>query len=250
MSLDKPNYLQITTRLDKIQTTFKPNELQTIFNSIDTDNNGYIDDKELLIWMKSQGIDDINEKEIVDIFKRVDIDQNQEINFSEFRKMMELDDVGFERYYCEDIHGENGEEMVEDTPKKDGFFAKTYKSINRKSRGAHLDPSPRKSRTKSKSRSRSRSRSGSRSPSVSIIEQLPPSQIEKHLKTLSNNEIQEKFNFFDKNGDGFITSKELQRAMKKLGQKMDKKEISGMMERLDENNDGKISFDEFCKLFE
>ena len=60
----------------------------------------------------------------------------------------------------------------------------------------------------------------------------------------------EKFKFFDKNGDGFITSKELQRAMKKLGQKMDKKEISGMMERLDENNDGKISFDEFCKLFE
>merc|ERR1719461_868694 len=123
--------------------------------------------------MKNQGIEDIDEFEIVDIFKRVDIDQNNEINLSEFRKMMELDDVGFERYYCE--NGLEEEDQMFRSPEKDGIFKKTYKSISRKSRSENLHPrSPRTSKTKS--RSRSRSRSGSRSP---IIEKLPPNQIEK-----------------------------------------------------------------------
>ncbi|KAL1308184.1 hypothetical protein HN51_050123 [Arachis hypogaea] len=52
------------------------------------------------------------------------------------------------------------------------------------------------------------------------------------------------FKHFDANGDGQISSSELGEALKSLGS-VTPEEIQTMMEELDTNNDGFISYEEF-----
>ena len=68
-----------------------------------------------------------------------------------------------------------------------------------------------------------------------------------HRRLLSshNQYIQNVFNVFDENGDGFIDAHDLQDV---LGD--DFKQIQLMIKEVDENNDGKLSFDEFKKAMQ
>lgn len=63
------------------------------------------------------------------------------------------------------------------------------------------------------------------------------------LRVFSNDELEEIFNFYDKDKSGFITEVELEEAFKRLGRPLDKNTIKTMVGTYDLNNDGKISFD-------
>jgi Ca2+-binding EF-hand superfamily protein len=58
-------------------------------------------------------------------------------------------------------------------------------------------------------------------------------------------ELRDAFAVFDTDGSGSIDRKELQRLMRKLGQALSEAELDAMMEEVDTNGDGEISFEEF-----
>lgn len=62
------------------------------------------------------------------------------------------------------------------------------------------------------------------------------------------NEVRQQFDFFDKNGDGFIEKSELKKGLKQLNQKIEKKTIKRMIKDADIDGDGKISFSEFQRI--
>ncbi|KAL1810382.1 hypothetical protein ACET3Z_027372 [Daucus carota] len=55
------------------------------------------------------------------------------------------------------------------------------------------------------------------------------------------------FKMFDRDGDGFVTAKELADSMERLGHKLSKEELTGMIEEADADGDGQISFEEFSQ---
>jgi Ca2+-binding EF-hand superfamily protein len=63
-------------------------------------------------------------------------------------------------------------------------------------------------------------------------------------------ELRDAFAVFDTDGSGAIDRKELKRLMKKLGQALSEAEIDAMMNEVDENGDGEISFEEFKALMQ
>jgi calmodulin len=65
----------------------------------------------------------------------------------------------------------------------------------------------------------------------------------------SQKDLEAAFKKYDSDGNGFLTIDELQSAMSSMGRQMTRNEILSMIQSLDLNRDGKISFDEFIKLF-
>lgn len=58
-------------------------------------------------------------------------------------------------------------------------------------------------------------------------------------------ELRDAFAVFDTDGSGSIDRKELKMLMKKLGQALSDGELDAMMDEVDTNKDGEISFEEF-----
>uniref|UniRef100_A0A803QL55 EF-hand domain-containing protein n=1 Tax=Cannabis sativa TaxID=3483 RepID=A0A803QL55_CANSA len=58
------------------------------------------------------------------------------------------------------------------------------------------------------------------------------------------------FNHFDSNGDGRISSCELQRCVGAIGGELSKAEAEAVMEYLDSDGDGLLGLDDFVKLVE
>ena len=58
-------------------------------------------------------------------------------------------------------------------------------------------------------------------------------------------ELRDAFKVFDTDNSGSIDRKELKRLMKKLGQALTEGELDAMMDEVDTNGDGEISFEEF-----
>ena len=56
------------------------------------------------------------------------------------------------------------------------------------------------------------------------------------------------FDKFDRDHNGYITMKELKKAMRNLGQKLTFEEIHQMLADIDTDKNGTIDFDEFCKF--
>jgi hypothetical protein len=61
-------------------------------------------------------------------------------------------------------------------------------------------------------------------------------------------ELRDAFAVFDTDGSGSIDRKELKRLMKMLGQALSKAELDAMIDEVDTNGDGEISFAEFTAM--
>ena len=60
--------------------------------------------------------------------------------------------------------------------------------------------------------------------------------------------LQQGFTTVDTNGDGQITKEELKVLLAQLGQTQDDQVIDVMISMIDENDDGKVDFNEFVKM--
>lgn len=67
---------------------------------------------------------------------------------------------------------------------------------------------------------------------------------------VKDNELYQAFKVFDSDGDGFVTLEEFTRAMKTLGLETEIQKIRNLFQELDGNNDDKVDFHEFVRLFQ
>ena len=67
-------------------------------------------------------------------------------------------------------------------------------------------------------------------------------------KLLNENRLLMLFKEFDTDDSGYITRENLEEAFTKLEKPLTKAEINTIIEEHDDSRDGKISFDEFCKM--
>lgn len=71
-----------------------------------------------------------------------------------------------------------------------------------------------------------------------------------YFKKHSKQELHAAFKRFDTDGNGYITGNELSYILTRMGRHLSRHEIDGIVKSIDTSGDGKISFDEFCKLFD
>lgn len=73
----------------------------------------------------------------------------------------------------------------------------------------------------------------------------------KHLKDKDSEvELKSAFNFFDLDGDGYITASELRSVMIKLGEKMTDEEIDDIIHEGDKDGDSQLSYQDFLEIME
>ena len=56
------------------------------------------------------------------------------------------------------------------------------------------------------------------------------------------------FKEFDVNGDGFITKREMDIALERMGDVANKKQIQKVFKNVDKDNDGRINYSEFVAM--
>eukprot|EP00397_Hematodinium_sp_SG-2012_P038652 GEMP01042079.1.p1 GENE.GEMP01042079.1~~GEMP01042079.1.p1 ORF type:complete len:150 (+),score=48.42 GEMP01042079.1:82-531(+) len=61
-------------------------------------------------------------------------------------------------------------------------------------------------------------------------------------------DLVEAFKVFDLDGDGFISASELRKVMNNLGEKLTEQEIDEMIREVDNDGDGKVSWNEFLMM--
>ncbi|VUZ39047.1 unnamed protein product, partial [Hymenolepis diminuta] len=70
----------------------------------------------------------------------------------------------------------------------------------------------------------------------------------KMKETDEEEEMNETFRVFDRDGNGYISAAELRHIMMNLGQKLTDEEIDKMIREADADGDGNISYEEFVKI--
>ena len=75
-------------------TTVKEALCKVIFRMIDTDNDGFLSQRELTSFLKKIGVD-FTQEEIKALITRIDIDKNEKIDFEEFFSLYRDDRLSF-----------------------------------------------------------------------------------------------------------------------------------------------------------
>ena len=70
------------------------------------------------------------------------------------------------------------------------------------------------------------------------------------FKKYTKQELQAAFRKFDADNNGYITTSELGHILSRMGRHLSRSDVEAMIKSLDSSGDGKVSFDEFCKLFD
>lgn len=70
------------------------------------------------------------------------------------------------------------------------------------------------------------------------------------FKKYSRQELLSAFKKFDTDNNGYISPKELGEILSRLGRHVSRTDVEAMIHSLDTSGDGKLSFEEFCKLFD
>ena len=63
-----------------------------------------------------------------------------------------------------------------------------------------------------------------------------------------NREIKDAFRFFDKNGDGFITAREIKQVMCEIGQDISEEQAEQMLAEVDKDGNGRITYQRFKSM--
>ncbi|CAF1116629.1 unnamed protein product [Adineta steineri] len=71
-----------------------------------------------------------------------------------------------------------------------------------------------------------------------------------YARKLTDDEMQRAFKCFDKDDSGFITIDELGDVLRQLNQNTSEKHLKDMVNQIDGDNDGKISYDEFVHMLQ
>jgi Ca2+-binding EF-hand superfamily protein len=66
---------------------------------------------------------------------------------------------------------------------------------------------------------------------------------------MDNNKLLQVFKKFDKDGNGLLTADEIMNTMKSLGFEIRLEDVKELVKEMDENNDGKISYEEFLNAW-
>ncbi len=66
------------------------NKIKDAFEFFDSDKDGYIDQKDIRIFLNNFQFD-YNESHIIEFIKIIDLDKNTKINYEDFEKLMSLD---------------------------------------------------------------------------------------------------------------------------------------------------------------
>ncbi|CAF1086390.1 unnamed protein product [Rotaria sp. Silwood1] len=70
------------------------------------------------------------------------------------------------------------------------------------------------------------------------------------FKKYSKHELQAAFKRFDADNNGYITGNELSHILTRMGRHLTREDIEAIVRSVDSSGDGKISFGEFCKIFD
>ncbi|CAF1275213.1 unnamed protein product [Rotaria sordida] len=70
------------------------------------------------------------------------------------------------------------------------------------------------------------------------------------FRKYSRKELLDAFKNFDTDGNGYITTNELDNILSRMGRHLTRPELESMISSLDTSGDGKVSFEEFCRLFD
>lgn len=69
-----------------------------------------------------------------------------------------------------------------------------------------------------------------------------------YQRDFTNEEMRRAFQCFDADSSGFITIQELQEVLKRLNHPTSEDQLREVMQRVDTDHDGKISFEEFVRI--
>ncbi|KAL2649476.1 hypothetical protein R1flu_017604 [Riccia fluitans] len=89
---------------------------------------------------------------------------------------------------------------------------------------------------------------GTPTPVDEFVQRCPAGQ--RLGLSVTKDEIEKVFNFFDENKDGLISKDDLRHFMEKLGFETTDEEINSMVKSVDINGDGSVDFLEFANLYE
>ncbi|KAM6437412.1 uncharacterized protein PHA67_024167 [Liasis olivaceus] len=64
----------------------------------------------------------------------------------------------------------------------------------------------------------------------------------------SEEEIREAFRVFDRNGDGYISTAELQHVLTVIGEKLTGEEAKELIKEVDKKGDGKVNYEDFVRI--
>ena len=69
-----------------------------------------------------------------------------------------------------------------------------------------------------------------------------------HKKKEDDQQLRKAFQQYDKDGNGYITAKELREVMEGVGEQLSSKEVQKMINAADSDGDGRIDYTEFVKM--
>uniref|UniRef100_K1R028 Sulfhydryl light chain n=1 Tax=Magallana gigas TaxID=29159 RepID=K1R028_MAGGI len=230
--------------------TYQPN-IKSAFNLFDKDSSGFIDAAELktvLQTLKQNPTD----KDVEDMIAELDKNGNKKIEYDEFEKFMA------DKFKSPD----EAEEEMRNAFKifdKDGSGKIDAKELRHamKSLGETMTDEEVDEMIKAADQDSDGKVDYSESQKISVpyngilpinIKQVPqyspiPSKLPEEIKQ----EFREAFELFDKDGSGYINSRELLTVMRAFKQDPTKAEVQHLMQELDTNGNGKIEYEEFEK---
>ncbi|CAJ0948527.1 unnamed protein product, partial [Mesorhabditis belari] len=71
---------------------------------------------------------------------------------------------------------------------------------------------------------------------------------EKMKNPIMDSDVRAAFQVFDKDGNGFISAKELRHVMTSLGEALTEEEVDEMIDEADVNGDGQVNYEEFVAM--
>lgn len=239
-------------------------EMRALFAAFDKDGSGYIDRREIKTTMKEVGMD-LTDKDVETMMKVAGVPLQDRIFYEDFVKMM-TGSIGLGQNPASSAETDSlssvtplktlGYEKEDDEVQElriafsmfdkdgDGQITASEVSDTMKSLGIKIDTKEVKKMVKRVDTD------GDGTVSFEEFQEL----MKKYKQTSGlrgdSPDLKETFEIFDKDEDGFLNACDLKNTMSQLGLSLADDDIHAMMRSVGVGPQGKISYPEFCKMFE